>query len=675
LEKRGFEPEDIELLRKAADPQVSADGQKVVFNVVDPRLKENRYASTIWLYQPYLIDRPLRQLLEGENLSLARWSPDSKSVAFVESEGKVSNVFIYPADGFGERIKVASFAGKITELVWSANSKNLAFVARETDPLQYGTQENPLDDKAMPARKVTELRYRLNGIGWTFDRPSKIFLIDLKRGGRVRTLVEGSYDASGISFSPDGSKICFVSARHEGRDIDLCNDVWIFSLIDGVLTRLTTTDRAFALPSWSFDGERIACFYNPTPASSPRHLQVAVIDVDTGLVKTLSSELDRNCSPFGSSRPPLWHGDTLIFGVEDHGNISLYQVSAVSDEPPQLLLGGDRWISDWTASKDALYFISTSSVTLEELHMAEFRVTDSGLLEVSSESKITDFTADLLGEIDLVVPQEFYARSKDGTEVQCWAMPPKGAVPGARYPVVLNVHGGPFTQYGNHLFDEFQLQSARGFGVLYCNPRGSSGYSEAWGRSIRWPECEEDPGSGWGGVDFEDVMACVEHALENFSWVDKDRLGVAGGSYGGYMTSWVIGHSSIFKAACSERACNNLLTMEHSADIAGFIKSYVGVSYLDDPSLYLRNSPVSYIKEIETPLLIVHSEEDLRCPINQAEELFVGLKLLGRSVEMVRFPGENHELSRSGSPKHRVERAKLFLGWFEDRLNQDKQTL
>jgi dipeptidyl aminopeptidase/acylaminoacyl peptidase len=141
------------------------------------------------------------------------------------------------------------------------------------------------------------------------------------------------------------------------------------------------------------------------------------------------------------------------------------------------------------------------------------------------------------------------------------------------------------------------------------------------------------------------------------------------------MTSWVIGHSSIFKAACSERACNNLLTMEHSADIAGFIKSYVGVSYLDDPSLYLRNSPVSYIKEIETPLLIVHSEEDLRCPINQAEELFVGLKLLGRSVEMVRFPGENHELSRSGSPKHRVERAKLFLGWFEDRLNQDKQTL
>jgi dipeptidyl aminopeptidase/acylaminoacyl peptidase len=314
-------------------------------------------------------------------------------------------------------------------------------------------------------------------------------------------------------------------------------------------------------------------------------------------------------------------------------------------------------------------------VTLEELHMAEFQVTDSGLLEVLSEAKITDFTADLLGEIDLVVPQEFYARSKDGTEVQCWAMAPRGAVPGKRYPVVLNVHGGPFTQYGNHLFDEFQLQSARGFGVLYCNPRGSSGYSEAWGRSIRWPECEEDPGSGWGGVDFEDVMACVEHALENFSWVDKDRLGVAGGSYGGYMTSWVIGHSSIFKAACCERACNNLLTMEHSADIAGFIKSYVGVSYLDDPSLYLRNSPVSYIKEIETPLLIVHSEEDLRCPINQAEELFVGLKLLGRSVEMVRFPGENHELSRSGSPKHRVERAKLFLGWFEDRLNQDKQTL
>lgn len=223
-------------------------------------------------------------------------------------------------------------------------------------------------------------------------------------------------------------------------------------------------------------------------------------------------------------------------------------------------------------------------------------------------------------------------------------------------------------QYGNHFFDEFQFQVGAGFGVLYCNPRGSSGYSEQWGRAVRWPGCAHDPGSGWGGVDFEDVMACVDEACRRFDWVDAERIGILGGSYGGFMTSWAIGHTERFKAACSERACNNLLSMEHSADIAGFLRSYVGVSYLDDPDAYLRYSPVSYIRDMTTPLLIVHSEDDLRCPINQAEELFVGLRLLGRDPELVRFPGENLELSRSGAPRpgscgHNCSWNGLLLGW------------
>jgi dipeptidyl aminopeptidase/acylaminoacyl peptidase len=220
----------------------------------------------------------------------------------------------------------------------------------------------------------------------------------------------------------------------------------------------------------------------------------------------------------------------------------------------------------------------------------------------------------------------------------------------------------------NKFFDEFQIQAGAGFGVVYCNPRGSSGYSEAWARAIRWPEAPTDPGSGWGGVDYADVMACAEEAARLFPWVDAERLGVLGGSYGGYMTSWIVGHSGRFKAACSERACNNLLSLDQTSDIASVFRTYIGRSHLEAPEAYLGHSPISFVQEMSTPLLILHSEQDLRCPIGQAEELFVALRLLGRHPVMVRFPGESHELSRSGSPKHRTMRADLILEWFRAHL-------
>jgi dipeptidyl aminopeptidase/acylaminoacyl peptidase len=247
-------------------------------------------------------------------------------------------------------------------------------------------------------------------------------------------------------------------------------------------------------------------------------------------------------------------------------------------------------------------------------------------------------------------------------------MAPPHREPGRRYPALLNIHGGPHTQYGNRFFDEFQLQAAAGFVVVYSNPRGSSGSTEAAARSTRWPEAAEDPGSGWGGVDYDDVMAVIETAVATYDFIDPDRLGVLGGSYGGYMTSWIVGHNDRFRAACSERSANNLLSLEQSSDAATAFRTLVGVSHLDNPDAYLRQSPVSYVRSMTTPLLLMHSDNDLRCPASQAEELFVALRLLGRNPELVRFPGESHELSRSGSPRHRVMRAEIILDWFRRHL-------
>jgi dipeptidyl aminopeptidase/acylaminoacyl peptidase len=252
--------------------------------------------------------------------------------------------------------------------------------------------------------------------------------------------------------------------------------------------------------------------------------------------------------------------------------------------------------------------------------------------------------------------------------VDAWIVRPAEFEEGTRYPMLLNIHGGPFTQYSVGFFDEFQVYAGAGYAVVYSNPRGSSGYSEAWGRAIRGPG--EGLGPGWGSVDYEDVMAVAEEAVARFDFIDPDRLGVIGGSYGGYMTSWIVGHSNRFKAACSERSVNNMVSMYGSSDVGWVFKGYHGEFVHDDVDTYLRMSPWTYAKQIETPLLILHSEDDLRCNIEQAEVLFTTLRLLKKDVELVRFPAESHELTRSGNPAHRVMRFELLLEWFDRHLKE-----
>jgi dipeptidyl aminopeptidase/acylaminoacyl peptidase len=262
---------------------------------------------------------------------------------------------------------------------------------------------------------------------------------------------------------------------------------------------------------------------------------------------------------------------------------------------------------------------------------------------------------------ELVSAERFTAISKDGTEVDAWLMLPAGYEAGKRYPVLLNIHGGPFTQYTTGFFDEFQVYAGAGYAVLYSNPRGGSGYTEAWGRAIRGPI---DGGPGWGTVDFDDVIGVVDTALATYDFLDPERLGIMGGSYGGYLTSWTISHDNRFKAAVSERAVNDFYSAVGSSDLWWVFERQFGGRWYEHLDAWLDRSPTTYATQIETPVLIIHSEQDLRCGIEQGERLFVELRLLGREVEMLRFPAESHELTRSGSPLHRVQRFEAILEWF-----------
>jgi dipeptidyl aminopeptidase/acylaminoacyl peptidase len=528
----------------------------------------------------------------------------------------------------------------------------------------------------MPPRRVARLIYRLNAQGWTVDRPRRIFVVAADGSQPPRPVTTGPFEADGLTWSPDGTRIAFASGRHDTWDLDRAVDLWAVGT-DGTADpeRLTSGAAAHSCPSWSPDGRHIAYYVNPTPLESSRHEQLGVLDIASGTQRLLTASLDRNCLSYGLTRPPTWVGNRLLFSVEDSGNVHLYQARGDAAGQPALIAGGERWISDWDWANGTLAFVAGTPVSAGEVFatgLAGAAADQEGWPAGGGEAgrQLTNLGGAFTARVRLALPERFQATSQDGSVVECWAIPPVGAMPGRAYPTLVNVHGGPFTQYGNRFYDDFQLQASAGFGVLYCNPRGSAGYSEAWGRAVRFPECEHDPGSGWGGVDFEDVIACAREACRRFGWVDAQRLGILGGSYGGYMTSWTVGHTDMFKAACSERACNNLLTMEHSMDISGFIRSYVGRSHLDEPAAYARQSPVTYVKDMTTPLLIIHSEDDLRCPINQAEELFVALRLLGRDPLMVRFPDENHELTRNGSPAHRITRANLILDWFRGHLSE-----
>jgi len=642
-----MKPDDVYELVSVGDPRISPDGSRVAYAVVEVDREANDYRSSIWIAPLDGSREPLRFTSGEKRDSTPRWSPDGKWLAFTSNRGEdkaPSALYVLPAEG-GEARKLTDQKENVESIAWSPDSTRLAFIARVRDEAYEEEDER----KRMP-RRFTRIFHKLDSIGWTGDRRKQLFVVGLD-GGEATQLTSGDFEHDSPAWSPDGTQIVFDGLRDERWDTELINRLYVVDAAGGEPKALTGDGGSYEGPAFSPDGSRIAYRMIVEDGTYPHHTHVGVMNADGSEPRVLTASLDRQCAPYPDYREPIWDGDRLVFTIEDGGNVHLYAVAADGSAAPELLVGGERAIAGYDMRDGALVYTASTHTTMRELFMG----TEGTQLTTAGKA----FTEGR----ELLEPERFTATSQDGYEVDAWVVRPPGFEQGKRYPTILTIHGGPFTQYGTGFFDEFQVMASGGYVVLYSNPRGGSGYSEEHGRAIRGPA--GDAGPGWGTRDYEDVMAVVDTALEKFDFVDPDRLGVIGGSYGGYMTSWIIGHTNRFKAAISERAVNNLMSMFGSSDLFWVFERQFGGSFWENVDAFLERSPSTYATNIETPVLVLHSEQDLRCNIEQGEQLFTLLRLLGKEAEMLRFPAESHELTRAGSPLHRVTRFEAVLDWFD----------
>jgi dipeptidyl aminopeptidase/acylaminoacyl peptidase len=655
--RRAMVPRDLTRIRFVSDPQISPDGRRVAFVVTTLAEEQDRYLSQIWLVDASG-GEPRRFTTGSKRDTAPRWSPDGTHLAFLSDRepNKKAQLYVMPADG-GEPTRLTELANGVSAPVWSPDGAYLAFIARVGGEPEPASEEERRQSK--PARIITTLKYKANGEGFIHDRRPHLFVVPVD-GGDPRQLTDGDFVDADPAWSPDGAELAFVSARHAERDYDNATDVWIVPRARGKPRRLTDTAGPISFPAFSPDGRTIAYLGHRYRNEAGRNKRVYTVPVEGGESTCLTAALDRTCAPFFVSMGPCWSpdGHWLLFAVEDRGDIAIYRVPATGGAAPERIIGGERQVTGLSMSRDGrwLAFTAMDPVAPAEVFLCH--------ADGTGEKQLTDLNRAWKSEVALSRPERL-CYERDGHQLDCWVMKPFRFEAGKRYPALLNIHGGPHTQYGHNFFDEFQVYAGAGYVVVYTNPRGSQGYGEAFARAVI---------GDWGGGDFADVMAGLEEALRRCDFIDPERLGVMGGSYGGFLTSWTVGHTQRFKAACSERAVNNAYTLFGTSDIGhSFSEAQSGYLPWENMQWYIEHSPLTYAKDIATPLLIIHAENDLRCPMEQAEQLFVALKKQRKEVLFVRFPDEDHELSRSGRPRHRLERFRIILEWFGQHLQPDRE--
>jgi len=652
--------EDLYRFETIQSLSLAPDGQRLVYAVQRVERKSEKKFTNLWMVAT--TGGEAQRFTSGDQAdNQPRWSPDGQRIAFLSKRSQDSQpqIYLIAANG-GEAHRLTDLHGEFGPLEWSPDGRWLVCQFRKKDADALEREENEhKKELGVVSRRIRRVFYKLDDYGFLPHERWHIWIIDA-HSGKGHQLTDGElYDETEPHYSPDGQRICFFSNRSADPDLDPdAIDLFVMDTAGGNLHRLDTPVGQKEAAAFSPDGQTIAYVGRAGRGNEWRNRHVWLVPVDSSSpAHCLTGDHDFDVNGWtindlvGPPLPPLtWanDGQSLYFHIARHGSTTLHSMH-LDGSHLRTVLGAPGY-AGWYAFDH----------TQERLVWFQGQMNDPGQVYTRSlrsgeEHQLTRLNT-WLADVELGQVEEVWFKGPAGNDLQGWILKPPGFDPQQRYPSILEIHGGPLVQYGNHFMHEFYYLAAHGYVVYFCNPRGGQGYGEAHAGAIH---------GAWGTADYDDLMAWSDY-MEQQPYIDPQRMGVTGGSYGGYMTNWIIGHTQRFRAAATQRSVSNLISMWGSSDFNWTFQEIFGnqAPYESIEQLW-RCSPVRYLGSASTPTLVLHNEQDLRCAIEQGEQVFVALKKLGVPTEMVIFPDEPHGLSRTGRTDRRIVRLEAIRDWFD----------
>ena len=664
-ERRPLTPDDFWQMRFLTDTALAPDGQHLAYVVLSADREANQQRSAIWLLD--LASGESRALTAGTARDTSPcWSPDGRLLAFTsDREGEGAQVYLLALAG-GEARRLTHMRRGTRDPFWSSDGAWVGFESEvrpgeapdAEPPHDAATRERERREEAERPRIITRLQYRWDGKGY-FEGRRHLFRVRVG-GGAVEALTDGDYDDSDGACSPDGRLLAFVSDRSDERDANDATDLWLLDLQSRALRRLSDGHAQITKPAWSPDGRHIACYAEPTVGThSTYDTRLLVAEVATGRVSypldgagRSAAALLYNDLPRPGGHAPVWSPDgaTLLFATDWHGGTEVLRVPVAGGEVATVLACHDHHLAQFALTPDARRLVALACQPTDLWAIWEYPL--AALTSAGEPRRLTDLNGDLLAGRLLSVPERLSVEV-EGHPLDAWLCRPVGPASTDNAPLVLYIHGGPHAAFGQSFSGQAQMLAGLGYAVLYANPRGSTGYGEAFAQA-----CDHD----WGGGDYRDLMAVVDAALAR-GGLDATRLAVTGPSYGGYMTNWIVTQTDRFAAAVTLNSVTNLASSFGTADIDSvWAPGDNGGWPWERAEYYRERSPLTHAPRVTTPIRIIAAENDYRCPISQSEEWYTWLKRLGRApVDFVRLPGASHGVF--ATPRQRVLRQTLVIEW------------